>query len=483
MTPRPCSRFAHAAVAALLLSSSLALPACTDRGVSARVSGAPASLNPAQTRLMLKTLDDAASHGFQPGAFGGPRLAERLAAGDRAARADLRKAVLAYAEALHGHAIPKGRFDPAWGERTHAYDAEAGFTRAAQDGRLEAWLNSLPPDLPQYEALRSAYADYGRIWRAGGWAPLPFAGDLAPGARGPQVAALRERLAVEDPRAAKAAAGDVFDPALAEAVRRAQRRYGQGATGVADADLRAALDLPVETRLAQIRANLERLRWLPRERPATRIEVNSAAGQVDAYRDGRPVLSMLAAAGKPGDETPMLASRIDQVVLNPAWNVPDRIAEAELLPKGEAYLRSRGFVRNAPGEGVKLTQKPGPRNALGQVKFLFDNPFAVYLHDTPSRAAFSREQRSVSHGCVRLAQARALAHLLVDGEPGWSAARTDAALAGQDTTTVKLRAPVPVFIGYFTAYPTALGTAFRRDVYGWDAEVLRRLDAKTAGSA
>jgi murein L,D-transpeptidase YcbB/YkuD len=478
------SRLFRAAAASLLIAGgAAALPACTSRDVSAPVSGAPGSFNAAQVDVMLHTLADAPSHGFQPGAFGGPRLAERVRSGDRAAQAELRRAVLAYAAALHGLAIPKKAYDPAWGERAPAYDAEAEFTRAAKNGRLQAWLENLPPDLPQYQALRTAYADYGRIVRSGGWAPLPVTDDLTEGARGPQVAALRDRLAVEDPKAAKAEAADVFDPGLAEAVKRAQLRYGLRPTGVADAHLRAALDVPAQARLAQIRANLERLRWLPRERPATRIEVNSAAGEVHVYRDGEIVLSMLAASGKPGDETPMLASSVDQVVLNPAWNVPDQIAENELLPKGEAYLQSHGFVVNPPGEGVMLTQAPGPQNALGQVKFLFDNPFAVYLHDTPSRAAFTQVQRSVSHGCVRLAQAKALAHLLLESEPGWSGQRIDAVLAGDQTTTVKLKTPVPVFIGYFTAYPTSLGFAFRPDVYGWDAEVLRRLDAETAGRA
>lgn len=483
MSQRTRSPFAAAALAALLAGGSLALPACSGADVSAPVSGEPGSLNAAQVDLMLQALSEAPSHGFRAEAFGGPKLAERVESGDRAARAELRQATLDYARALHGHALPAAKFDKAWGLRSEAYDAEAAFRNAAKEGRLEAWLASLPPDIPQYEALRTAYARYGRLQAEGGWAPLAAEGELKRGARGPEVVALRQRLAVEDPDLVKAEAPEAFDPALEEAVRRAQLRYGQHVTGVADGDLREALNVPVETRLAQIRANLERLRWLPRDRPPKRIEVNSAAGQVDVFRDGQPVLSMLAAAGKPGDETPMLASQVEQVVLNPTWNVPDGIAQDEILPKGEAYLQRMGFVRNAPGEGVMLTQQPGPQNALGQVKFLFDNPYAVYLHDTPARAAFSREQRSVSHGCVRLAQATDLARMLLEGEPGWSPERMAEVLAGDETRAVTLSEPVPVFIGYFTAYPTNIGMAFRPDVYGWDAEVLRRLDARGSGQA
>lgn len=484
MSARTRSRFAPAALALLLATSSLTLPACAGRDASAKVSGEAASLNAGHLDLMAETLAQAPSHGFEPEAFGGAALIRRAEEGDPAARAQVRQAVLDYARALRGGAVPRAQFQKDWGLKPAVYDGEAEYTKAAQEGRLAEWLESLAPTLPQYEALRSAYARYGEIAEQGGWRELPFTGDLKPGARGPDVAALRARLAAEDAETPKAAEGEaVFDDALTEAVKRAQQRYGQTPNGVVDADLRAALNTPVAARLAQIRANLERLRWLPRELPATRIEANSAAGQVDVYRDGQPALSMLAAAGKPGDETPILASKVDQVVLNPTWNVPDSIAKDELLPKGDAYLQRNNFVRNAPGEGVMLTQQPGPGNALGQVKFLFDNPYAVYLHDTPSRAAFSREQRSVSHGCVRLAKARELAHLLLSGEPEWTSQKIDEVLAGDETTPVTLKTPVPVFIGYYTAYPTNVGLSFRQDVYGWDAEVLRRLDAATAGSA
>jgi murein L,D-transpeptidase YcbB/YkuD len=131
-----------------------------------------------------------------------------------------------------------------------------------------------------------------------------------------------------------------------------------------------------------------------------------------------------------------------------------------------------------------LTQQPGPENALGRAKFVFPNRYAVYLHDTPARSAFAREQRSVSHGCVRLERAIDLARLLASDAPGWSADRVDAVLAGQETTEVKLARPVPVTLMYLTAFPVAGGAIqFRQDVYGWDAEVLRRLDAAGPGHA
>jgi murein L,D-transpeptidase YcbB/YkuD len=467
---------------ALLVSSAFTLPGC-DRLPGSTSSGAAPALKHDQIDLLLGALAEAPSHGFQPGAFGELGLAEQLKDRQASARERLRTAALAYARALHGQAIPTRDLDPMWGIKRPAYDAEAEFTAAAQAGRLKDWVASLAPSSPQYQALRAGYAAYLKIRAAGGWSVLPETGDLRIGSAGPEVAALRQRLAVEDTAAAAAAPDDRFDAALGQAVQRAQQRYGLHPTGVVDADTRAALNVPVEARLAQIRANLERLRWLPRRAEPDRIEVNTAAGLVDVYRGGAHVLHMLAAAGKPGDETPILVSAVQSVVLNPTWNVPDGIAEEEILPKGPAYLQRLGFVENAEADGVRLVQKPGPQNALGQVKFLFDNRYSVYLHDTPARAAFAREQRSVSHGCVRLERAVDLARLLLSTEPGWSPQRVDEVLAGSETTEVKLQRPVPVMLAYMTAFAVNGGIAFRQDIYGWDAEVLRRLDARRPGVA
>lgn len=476
------SRFLCSAFGAALVASTLAIPAC-DRLSGSASSGTAASLKEDQVELLLAALAQAPTHGFQPGAFGELGLARQLKDGNRSARERLRAAALAYARALHGQSIPTRDLDPMWGVKRPAYDAEADFIQAARNGQLKAWAGSLAPASPQYLALREGYASYLKLRAAGGWRALPGSGELRIGASGPDVAALRQRLAAEDPTAATAAPDDRFDPTLAQAVQRAQQRYGLHPTGVVDADLRAALNVPLDARLAQIRANLERLRWLPRRAEPDRIEVNTAAGLVDVYRGGAHTLHMLAAAGKPGDETPILVSAVESVVLNPTWNVPDGIAEKEILPKGADYLQRLGFVENSAGAGVRLTQKPGPQNALGQVKFLFDNPYAVYLHDTPARAAFARERRSVSHGCVRLERAVDLARLLLSTEPGWSPQRVDEVLAGSETTEVKLRKPVPVLLVYMTAFAANGGIAFRPDVYGWDVDVLRRLDAQRPGVA
>lgn len=246
------------------------------------------------------------------------------------------------------------------------------------------------------------------------------------------------------------------------------------------ATLKAAKDAPQAMgAAATLRANLERLRWLPREEPATRVDVNIASATLLYVVDGQPRLSMRTACGKPGDETPMLTSKIDHIVLNPPWNVPETISTEELLPKGPEYLASHGFTTDEAGH---LVQQPGPESALGLVKFDFDNPYAVYLHDTPAKGAFDRGMRAVSHGCVRLERALDLANLLLATEPGWSPQRISDVLASRETTTVKLGRPVTVRLMYLTAVPEAGTLRLVPDIYGWDAPVLQLLDRATLGA-
>jgi murein L,D-transpeptidase YcbB/YkuD len=263
-------------------------------------------------------------------------------------------------------------------------------------------------------------------------------------------------------------------------VARAQLRYGLPPTGAADAQTIAALNVPADARAAQIRANLERLRWLPAVDPPTRVDVNTAAATFDYVEDGRPALHMLAAAGRPGDETPILASAVDAVVLNPPWNVPDGIAQDELYPKEQSqpgYFAAHGFKVTDAGGAPRLVQEPGPDSALGLVKFEFRNPYAVYMHDTPAKAAFARTDRAVSHGCVRLQAAVDFAKRLLSRESGWPAERVDEVIASRETTHIPLKHKVPVRLVYLTAFPEGVGVSFRDDIYGWDPLLLSVLDA------
>ena len=374
------------------LIQGLSLAACAAAIAGCSQTG-PDQLSGRDAKYALEVLERAPDHGFPAGAFNVEAIRAAQASKDPQADALLKEAVVAYAQAQHGLAIPRNDWPEAWGQRAAPYNGESELNAALEGGRFRQWLDDQAPKEATYVALQKAYA--------------------------------------------------------------------------------AARSSDNSAAAATLRANLERLRWAPRDVPATRVDVNIASATMSYIVDGQPKLSMKTASGKPGDETPILTSKIDSVVLNPPWNVPEGIAANELIPKGSAYLESHGFTTTAEG---RLVQKPGPGNSLGLVKFDFDNPYAVYLHDTPAKAAFDREGRAVSHGCVRLEHAIDLANLLVGQQAGWSAERIQKVIAGGETTRVKLDAPVTVRLMYLTAVPAAAGVEFVPDVYGWDAAVVTRLD-------
>ncbi|CAN7246633.1 L,D-transpeptidase family protein [Phenylobacterium sp. LjRoot225] len=459
----------HLAGLALAMTGLLALGACQRPDVLAGKTAA----------LALETLKTAPAHGIPADRFHVDRIETLLASTNGRDKAEgareLRAALVDYARAQHGLTVPSRAFPKDWSLKPAAYDAEASLTQALQDGRLQTWLDAQPPASAEYQALQKAYVAYLKIQAGGGW-PMVVVTSPQPGADPTQAAALRQRLAFEDPQLAARPAAGLGDGELVAALQRFQAAHGLGATGQLDAPTIEQLNVPAAGRAAQIRASLERLRWLPRQDPPTRIDVNIPAAQMDYFADGKLVVHMLATSGKPGDETPMLASAVDRIVLNPPWNVPEGIAQEEIIPKGQAYLRAKGFVT----KDGRLVQQPGPEAALGLVKFDFDNPYAVYMHDTPAKAAFSSTQRAVSHGCVRLAQAVDFAKLLLSNEPGWSPQRVDEVIASGETTHIQLTHKTPVRLIYLTAFPQGDHIAFRPDVYGWDVLLLQMLDRPLA---
>lgn len=431
----------------------------------------PSRLRSEDAELLRATLAEAGRHGFETDEF---------APGDNSDGA-LIAATLRYARAVKIGRLEAAGFREDWGLRPQPFDARGGLARALADGRLQDWLNSLPPPYPGYETLQTGLATYREIQQRGGWKPIGGEGKLEAGAVGAEVAALRERLAAEDsstPALARNAAGQpVFDQPLAESLKRAQKRMGLQPDGAVGPATRAALNVPVQKRIDQIVANMERWRWLPSSLAGDRIQVNVAAGVLTLFKADQPTMSMRAVCGKPnGGETPLLSSEIHSIVLNPPWTVPTGIANRELRPKGAAYLARNGF--RELGNGM-LQQKPGPGSALGLVKFDFDNPYAVYLHDTPSKGGFARYTRLASHGCVRLEKPMALARALMEGDPTWTPTQIEETIAGGKTTRAQVSNRVAVYLLYWTAYVTPDGQVnFRQDPYGWDALLIQRIAAQ-----
>lgn len=450
------------------------------------------ALRPDQIDLLTRTLGQAATHGFEPTAFAPDALLPGLNARDGAARQNAQVQLigltLRYAKAVRtGRLTPDG-FINDWGLRPLPYDPAPDFVQAVGQDRLGPWLDSLPPPYTGYQTLRKGLATYRDIAARGGWKPIAAGEPLKLGATGdPRIALLEARLAVEDTTVAVDKA-PVFDEALQQAVMRAQKRFGLNPDGGLGPATLTALNVPVERRIDQILANMERWRWLPQQLPADRIQVNIAAAVMSVFHDDAPNLTMRAVTGRPGDETPMLSSTIRSIVLNPPWNVPAGIAAKELWPKQRAnprYFANNDFVVIPTGDGgSRLQQKAGPKAALGLVKFDFDNPYGVYLHDTPSRSKFASFSRLASHGCVRLEKPIPLAKQLLASDPAWSPDVVDATIAAGKTVRAPLAQPIAVFLLYWTAYMTPDGQMnFRDDPYGWDKLLVQRIAASSPGSA
>ena len=390
------------------------------------------------------------------------------------------RAALDYARAVHSGRLDESDFEEDWGLRPTPYDPLPAFADAVKKDRIDQWIRTLPPPWAGYDGLQKGLAKYRQIVADGGWDKLAAGPDLKVGSSGARVLALRKRLAVED--STVATTGTKFDAELKDAVVRAQRRYGLNPTGVVSTGTLGALNVPALDRVRQIMANMERWRWLPPELPAKRIQVNIAAAVLSVFEGDQPIASMRAVTGRPGNETPMLQSKIHSIVLNPPWNVPASIAKAELWPKGEAYLKRNGYKIIGTGANRRLQQQPGPNAALGLYKFDFDNPYAVYLHDTPSRSTFASYSRLASHGCVRLEKPGPLAQLLLRDDPEWQPEAIQAALDKGDTLRVPLREEdkVAVYLLYWTAFASADGTMnFRADPYGWDKELASKIENRS----
>jgi murein L,D-transpeptidase YcbB/YkuD len=444
-----------------------------------------------QAEALRRVLGDAYTHGFEYGAFAPDQAMELYQSRDPGTRAagqtQLINLTLAYAKAVRSGRLPASAFMNEWGLRPVPYEPAQDFIGALQQDRLAEWLDTLPPPYTGYQTLRVGLATYRDIAAKGGWQPLAAGPDMKRGATGARVVALEARLAAEDATIAVDAA-PIFDAALTQAVQRAQKRFGLNPNGIVDKRTLDALNAPVQQRIDQITANMERWRWLPQTLPSERIQVNVAAAILSVFQRDVPTLTMRAVTGRPGDETPMLSSMIHSIVLNPPWNVPSSIASKELWPKEKArpgYLRRNDFiVIPTEGGGSRLQQKAGPLAALGQVKFDFANPYGVYLHDTPSRSRFDSFSRLASHGCVRLQKPIELAKTLMGDDATWTPEKIDTTIASGDTVRAKLPQQIAVFLLYWTAYVTPDGQVnFRNDPYGWDRELVQRIAALRPSSA
>jgi murein L,D-transpeptidase YcbB/YkuD len=400
----------------------------------------------------------------------------------------LTQAALKYASALaNGYADPTQLHEVYTIPRPNV-DVRQGLAQAIQKGDVKSWLDSLVPQTDEYRALSQAHLHYLQLAKNGSPQPIPDGKSIKPGGHDSRIPLIRAALTAEGilatpqqpqggthanpsgkPAAAPAASGGNYSPDLVAAVKHVQAEFGFKVDGVIGGDTLDALNANPAYRARQLAVAMERLRWLPRTPPDTRIDVNTAASFLDYWRGGQHVDHREVVEGEPDKPTPQLQGPIARLVANPTWNVPEGIGVKELSTKSSGWLASNGFSQ----KDGKWIQESGPKNSLGLVKFDMVDPEQIYLHDTPAKALFTLPERHRSHGCVRVQNAVQFATALADQE-GVSD-QFQQGMQSQNETFIKLPQPIPARLLYQTAFWDGQNVEFRRDVYGWDDNVAKAL--------
>lgn len=475
-------------------------------------------------RDALALLDHAADEGLDPLDYGGSRL-EGLAAmldGPSPARPQdlasfdvaLSAGMLRYLRHLH-----VGRVDPlTWGLRLKGPDDRHDWPvllRSALAGqRITQTAEDLAPALAQYRALRATLARYRALLADASLKGLPpsFSG-VRPAETCASLDTLYRLLVALGDLPTATPAPDplaLYDGALVEGVKRFQIRHGLDEDGVVGKRTLAALNVPLARRVRQIELALERLRWLPHVADARLVVVNIPMFRLWAWDadnvNGAPTLAMNVIVGRAvRTETPVFVEHLREVIFRPYWNIPPSILRHELLPiieRDPEYLKRQDMeIVRGPGDdaqpveatveniaalrqgALRLRQRPGPRNSLGLIKFVFPNEENVYMHGTPAQQLFARSRRDFSHGCVRVQDPVALAQWAFEEKPDWNRDRIVAAMAGSPSLHVTLLQPIRVILFYTTAMVTPdEGTIrFAEDIYGHDARLDRALVADRSG--
>jgi murein L,D-transpeptidase YcbB/YkuD len=456
--------------ALILALFSVAFSSCNRGGNPSGQTGsqeAPAqqlAWNKKVERQLLDAIAQAPANGLKPDLF----LKGDLPKDDAQRDGVLTQAALRYADALaHGYADPK-KIAAVYTIPRPADDIRPGLAQAIQNGNVADWLASLPPQTDEYRALSQAHLQYLRLATQTPFQPIPAGKAIKPGKRDPRLPAVASALR---------AVGYLANPSMEQrytgqlvaAVKQLQSDWGMKPDGVVAGDTFEILNLGPGGYARQLAIAMERLRWLNRNPPATRIDVNTAAAFLDYWRDGQHLDRRNVVPGEPDKPTPQIQASFKSLVANPYWRIPDSIYEEELADKGKGYFAANQMVFKAG----KLVQLPGPKNSLGLVKFDMEDPQQIYMHDTPFKELFALPERHRSHGCVRVQDALGLADMLAN-QDGVDAQLQDA-LASGDEKWVKLNTEVPVRMLYHTAYWNGSRIEFRPDVYGWDDDVAAAL--------
>src|SRR5215218_1240709 len=408
-----------------------------------------------------------------------------------------------------GEDLLVGQVDPksvgqAWHIDARDENVDSALVRTLVKQPLDKAISAMQPNDEEYVGLQKELVRFREIVGKGGWKPVPAGKPLKRGQTDSpaRIAALRARLEAEgiqvpapsagspstadsgartSGRASNAAApsagGALYDDGLASAIAQFQVRHGINVDSALGKETVDALNVPAEYRLGQIAANLERHRWLPRSLGSRYIYVNVPAFHLTAYDNDKPALEMKVIVGQEYEDkaTPVFSDSMETVVFRPYWNVTPDIQEKEIEPKlasNPGYLAENDMEYWNEGGNRRIRQRPGPKNSLGFVKFLFPNDFNIYLHDTPNHELFDKDVRAFSHGCIRVEKPVEL----VQWALGWDASRVEQAMReGGDNRSVKLPQKIPVYITYGTAYVRDGQLYFGNDLYHRDDQLVKAI--------
>ena len=411
--------------------------------------------------------------------------------------------LLHLAQDLHGDSLNLDTLYTGWSLHRQTADIPALLNAAIQAGTLSAFFDKIAPQNAPYHALAKALASYREIEAKGGWPTLTPGASLRPNDRNPRVAQVRARLAAEGYLTNSGAQGqaDVFDDELASTLVTYQTRNGLQPDGHVGTKTQEALNISVATRIAQIRANMERWRHMPEDFPPNRYTlVNIPDFTISIVEDDALTYRGKIVDGRTDRKTPFINSKIINMLVNPSWHVPVSIARKDILPKlrkNPHYLEELGVViigretdpagttinwkgMSANAFNYKLRQVPSEINSLGQLKFNFANPFDVYMHGTPHQELFDKAERNFSSGCVRLEDPVRVGEVLLssnkDSKGVWDEQRIENEIATEKTYFVPLAKPMPLYFLYWSVFEDDTGQLnFRRDIYGYDSLLMGQI--------
>lgn len=446
---------------------------------------------------ILLYLSQSDTEGLDPEDYGVTRISDLWSARKPQSLAGL-DILLTFKLIQYIHDVSCGRLS----DLNKVFDPVVAIEQALNVPDLAGYLAGLPPSHQHYTGLKTALKKYRTMEKEGEWPPIPAGKTIWPGEPDDRVPAIVHRLARSCDIDAKVSDLTYYDRSLKPCIVRFQTRYGLDPDGLVGPKTLAAMNIPLSRLIQKIIINMERWRWRQHNLGKKYILVNITNFDLFAFDTEHIALEMPVIVGSVKHQTPVFSSHIRYIDMNPYWNIPKSIAVNEELPKlkkNPYYLVNRHVRLFASGKAdakelnstainwagisparmaqYRLRQDPGPWNSLGNIKFVFPNPYAVYMHDTPGKSLFSHSRRDFSHGCIRVSNPSGLAAFVLEGTAEkWSLEKINTILKSGKRQIIRLPTPLPVHITYQTTWVDKNGMIyFNEDLYDQDEALIKAL--------